>query len=373
MAKQKLHKRRPRRFRTENNRIPGAEPGFLTFSDEVCPCVTLYSFNATEYKEHQYTSTAELCKFLEANTHLNHWIDTVGYGNKEFFDNLARFFGIHALELEDVVSLHQRPKVEEFENHLFIISRMKYINQQGVFVDEQISLFVFDKVVISFQDYEEDCLGPVRERLKKGNSKIRTENAFFLAYSIQDAIIDNYFPVIDELSNKLERLEEEVLINPRRMVLGEMQEIKRTLIDLRKSIWPEKDKMMEILRSNYKLVIKEHEIYLRDTYDHAVQIMDLIETNKEIAHSIMDIYLSSVNNKLSEVMKVLTVVSSVFIPLTFIVGIYGMNFSAEDKAGNPLPLNMPELYHPYGYAGVMLFMFTVAVAQIIYFKRKKWL
>ncbi len=353
--------------------LPGAEPGVFSLSGEECPLVGVFSYNTQTCEERKFGSTESLFKYLDENKHLQHWVDVAGYGNKNFFDNMGGYFNLHALQLEDVVAQYQRPKVEEFENHLFIISRMKYTNKDGVFIDEQISTFVFENAVLTFQDYEEDCLQPVRDRLRKENTRIRTGNPFFLAYSIQDAIIDNYFPVIDGMSAQLEALEDDVIKEPRKEAVYEIQGIKRQLIDLRKTIWPEKDKMNELIRTRYKFVLPEHEIYLRDTYDHCVQIMDLIETNKEISHSIMDMYLNTVNNKLSEVMKVLTVISSVFIPLTFIAGLYGMNFAAIDKQGNPLPYSMPELRHPWGYVAVLILMLIIGIAQIIFFKRKKWL
>ena len=373
MAKAK-HQKQKRRIRTSKTAmLPGAEPGVFSISGEECPLLTVYSYNPQTYTEHKFGCTEHLFKYLDENKQLRHWIDISGYGNKSFFDNMGTYFGLHALQLEDVVAQYQRPKVEDFENHVFIISRMKYTNKEGVFIDEQISLFVFENCVLSFQDYEEDCLQPVRDRIKKENTRIRNGNSFFLAYSIQDAIIDNYFPLIDIMAERLEQLEDEVIKEPQKELVYELQSIKRQLIDLRKTIWPEKDKLNELLRTNYNFVLPEHEIYLRDTYDHCVQVMDLIETNKEIAHSIMDMYLNTVNNKLSEVMKVLTVISSVFIPLTFIAGLYGMNFASADKQGNPLPWSMPELYHPWGYIAVLVLMLIVAIAQIIFFKRKKWL
>lgn len=368
------HRKRQKRKRTDNlTMLPGAEPGYFTIEGEECPIIKVHSYTANFYAEKQFDTTDGLFKYLDENVHLQHWIDNDGYGNRTFIDAMSSRFGLHPLQIEDVVSQEQRPKIEEFDDHLFIISRMKYTNQQGLFVDEQISLFVFDSIVLSFQDYDEDCLQPVRDRLKKENTKLRLGDSFFLAYSIQDAIIDNYFPVIDELTSKLETLEEQVLSHPKKEMLDEIQEIKRALIDLRKSIWPEKDKINELVRSHFKQVKPEYEIYLRDTYDHCAQIMDLIESNKEIAHSIMDIYLSSINNKLGEVMKVLTVISSIFIPLTFIVGVYGMNFAAADDNGNPMPWNMPELYQPWGYLAIMGIMLLIALGQIMFFKHKKWL
>ncbi|HYG17134.1 MAG TPA: magnesium/cobalt transporter CorA [Bacteroidia bacterium] len=373
MARQKYHKiiRKKRKGRPRPE--PGAEPGAIITDGEICPVIKVFSYRGEEFEEKDFTSTAGLFDYLNAHQHLYHWVDTIGYGNREYFDNMSLYFGLHLLQVEDIVSLHQRPKVEEFANHLFIISRMKYTNKNGEFIDEQLSMFVYENMVLSFQDYEDDCLAPVRDRIRRNNSHLRERDSFYLAYIIQDAIIDNYFPVLDELSDRLEKLEEIALDRPDRDMLNELQDIKRTLIDLRKTIWPEKDKINELLRSKYKLVKPDHEIYLRDTYDHCIQIMDLIESNKEITHSIMDVYLSSVNNKLGEVMKVLTVISSIFIPLTFIVGVYGMNFSPVDKNGQPLPLNMPELYNHYGYLGVMAFMLLIAIGQIIYFKRRKWL
>lgn len=375
MAKfrRKKQKRRVRENKVQLKMLPGAEPGLYSIDGEECPLVTVYSYSPETHEEKIFSKTEALFNYLKENKHLKHWINIVGVGNKNFYDNVAKFFGIHPLEMEDVVSLHQRPKVEEFDTHVFIVSRMKYNNKEGVFIDEQISFFVFDNVVLSFQDFEEDCLQPVRDRLKKPGTRIRNGTSFFLAYSIQDAIIDNYFPMIDGFASDLENLEEEVIKNPEKELVFQLQDIKRQLIDMRKTIWPEKDKMNELIRAKYKMVLPEHEIYLHDTYDHCVQIMDLIESNKEIAHSIMDLYMNTVNNKLSEVMKVLTVISSIFIPLTFIAGLYGMNFSATDRQGNPLPQNMPELYQPNAYIIVLGVMVLVAIIQIIYFKTKKWL
>lgn len=352
---------------------PGAEPGFYTSVGEDCPPLHVYSYSPEEFLEETFSNAESLFKYLASNTNLKHWVNVERLGNKSFYDKVGKHFGLHALLMEDVVSKYQRPKVEEYENFMFIVSRMKYTNNDGEFIDEQISTFVFDNMVLTFQDYEEDCLQPVRDRLKKAGTRVRNKSTFFLAYSIQDAIIDNYFPVIDAMATRLEELEEEVIKNPNKEIVYELQNIKKQLIDLRKTIWPEKDKMNELIRSKYKMVLPEFEIYVRDTYDHCVHVMDLIESNKEITHSIMDMYLNTVNNRLSEVMKVLTVISSVFIPLTFIAGVYGMNFAGTDKKGNPLPLSMPELYQPYSYLIVIGVMFLIAVIQIIYFRRKKWL
>jgi magnesium transporter len=376
MAKlrKRKQKQRVRVRKDELKMLPGAEPGFYTITgEEECPLLNVYSYSPETCTENSFTSTDSLFKYLDENKDLKHWINIAGISNKSFYDNMATHFGLHALQMEDVVSRYQRPKVEEYETHLFIISRMKYTNKDGVFIDEQISLFVFDDKILTFQDYEEDCLDPVRNRLKKANTRVRNKPTFFLAYSIQDAIIDNYFPVINDLATRLEELEEEVIVNPDKEIVFELQNIKRRLIDLRKTIWPEKDKMNELIRSKYKMVLPEYEIYLHDTYDHSVQVMDLIESNREITHSIMDLYMNTVNNKLSEVMKVLTVISSVFIPLTFIAGVYGMNFAATDKNGNALPWSMPELYQPNAYLIVLGIMLLIAIVQIVFFKRKKWL
>lgn len=373
MAKLRRRKQKQRVRKDQLKMLPGAEPGFYTITGEECPLIHVHSYSPEAHQETTFSNTDHLFKYLSENKHLKHWIDIAGIGNKNFYDNMGKHFGLHALQMEDVVSKYQRPKVEEHDTHMFIISRMKYTNKEGEFIDEQISSFIFAETVLTFQDYEEDCLQPVRDRLKKKNTRVRNKTSFFLAYSIQDAIIDNYFPVLDELAGRLEELEEEVITNPQKEIVFELQSIKRQLIDLRKTIWPEKDKMNELIRAKYEVVLPEYEIYVRDTYDHAVQIMDLIESNKEITHSIMDLYLNTVNNKLSEVMKVLTVISSVFIPLTFIAGVYGMNFASTDKNGNTLPWSMPELYQPYSYLIVIGIMLIIAVAQIIFFKRKKWL
>jgi magnesium transporter len=302
------------------------------------------------------------------------WVELRGFADRALLEQFCGSFGIHRLEMEDVISIHQRAKLEDYDDHLFIVTRMLRKNGEESLRNEQVSLFLKKNLVITFQHSYQDYFEPVRIRLRTGKGHLRSSYADYLAYALLDSAVDFYFPLLEKYGEQLDFLEDELLGRPSHNSLHKIQSLKRELILLRRAMFAERDKVNDILRTNNDFISDQTRVYLRDTYDHTIQAMDLVESYKEIIASLMEIYLSSVSFRLNQVMKVLAIISTIFIPLTFIVGVYGMNFSTVDPVtGAQLPLNMPELYSPYGYTGVMLFMLALVIVQLLIFWRKGWL
>lgn len=288
-------------------------------------------------------------------------------------EELADAFHIHRLQMEDVVNVYQRPKAEDLQERLFVVTRGIRTGDSGL-SDDQVSLFIGSDFVLTIQDRYEDLLDPVRERVRSGKGNIRSLGTDYLAYVIMDTLIDNLFPILEQVGERLDDLEEELLSRPTRNSLDRLLVIKRELILLRRTVWRERDKINDILRSDFHVIGSAAKIYFRDTYDHCIQLLDLVESCREMTATLMDVYHSSVSNKLNQVMKVLTIISTIFIPLTFIVGIYGMNFAPKDPVtGIPLPNNMPELYSPNGYLEVLIAMAVIVLLQLVFFFKKGWL
>ncbi|MDZ4756572.1 MAG: magnesium/cobalt transporter CorA [Bacteroidota bacterium] len=347
----------------------------LPYHAAVLPPATMYIYNSELYDE-QSIETVEQITDAVKNKSQNKilWIDIEGKCSKDIADELGKIFNLHELEMEDMINLYQRPKVEEYHSHLFLVSRMLYYNKiSRTLTNEQVSFFVYENILLTIQEDDEDAFEPVREKLRKSKTSLRSGNAMQLAYFLMDAIVDNYYPMLEEIGDRLDDLESKLLKSPEKSLLSEIQNTKREVFFLRKAIWAERDKINELIRFEHHYIDDKLKIYLRDTYDHCVQIIDIIESHKEISYSLADVYLSSQNNKMSEVMKVLTVISSIFIPLTFIAGVYGMNFSQTDSNGNFAADNMPELHHPHGYLYVLIGMFILAMAELIYFRYKRWI
>lgn len=353
---------------------PGDSPGMIKLPDDaLSPVITLYIYNKENFQRLEIQSFEELKPQLSdpGNTY---WIDIKGLGDINLIEALEGHFGINNLEMEDVIHPFQRPKMEEYDTHVFIVSRMLYINQDACLINEQHAMFVFNNTVITFQESYTESLAPVKERIKSGKGNMRTSGPMYLAYAILDNLLDNYFPILEMLGDKLEATEDLLYSKPEKQLMFGIQDVKRDLIVMRRAVWPERDKLNDILRSDSPIITAQAKTYLKDSYDHCVQVMDMVESYKEIAWSLMDLYLSTVSNKMNEVMKVLTVISSIFIPLTFIAGVYGMNFSRTDpETGKILWWNMPELYSPSGYVIVMAIMFMIAAVQVVIFWRKGWL
>jgi magnesium transporter len=295
-----------------------------------------------------------------------------GLGDAEAIKKIGELFNIHPLALEDVVSTQaQRPKLEEYDEALFIIARMPVFKDGRcpVFETEQLGLFLTDNVVLTFQEVPggDPFLG-VRERIRKGKGKIRSRAADYLSYAIVDALIDSFFPVIDERSDEIELVETDILERPNSDALRRVHTLKQELISIRRALWPLREVLNSLIRDTSDRITDETKLFLRDCYDHTSIALDLTETYRELCSDLTDMYLSNMSNKMNEVMKFLTMTTTIFVPLTFIVGVYGMNFEPDSS-----PWNMPELRATYGYPAVILFMIIITLALISFFRRKGWM
>lgn len=294
------------------------------------------------------------------------WIDVQGLRDVTVIEQLGEIFELHDLALEDVVNVHQRPKVEPFDDHLFIVSRMP-LTATGV-QTEQLALFLGRNFVLTFQERPGDQFGPVRERIRRSSSRIREAGADYLAYALLDAIIDAYFPVLEEYGEKVEALESDVIDQPGSTDIGRIHEVKRDLLSLRRTLWPLRETANALVRDDTPFVMDRTRTYLRDSYDHTVQLMDALETYREVASGLIDVHLSMLSTRMNEIMKLLTVIATIFIPLGFVASLYGMNFDASRS-----PWNMPELRWYFGYPFALSVMLVVGIGLLIYFRFRGWL
>jgi len=368
MAKQKKHRKKHYALP-----LPGSSPG-LVFIDEnsLTPKINIYTYNAETYRV-EAADNLDGLKEKTADPAYNYWVEIKGFKSLAIFETLTTELNINKLVLEDITRTYQRPKFEEYENYNFAISRMLFFDEEKNVENEQLSFILTERVLFTFQDKYTDCLNPIRLRLEGGKGNIRVGGSSYLMYALMDMIVDEYFSVLSGWGEDLDSIEDRLFEKPDKSIMFDTQGIKRNLITLRRIAWPERDKMNDILRTDNALISDATKMYIRDAYDHCIQIIDMVESMKEISASIIDMYLSIISNRMNEIMKVLTIISSIFIPLTFIAGIYGMNFSREDPiTGKVLPQNMPELYQEHGYLYTMIVMAVIAIVQIIYFWRKGW-
>jgi magnesium transporter len=291
------------------------------------------------------------------------WYTIDGVHDEELLRRLGEQFNLHPLVLEDIANTKQRPKIEDFENYLFIAMKMITFDEEAKeLCAEHVSIILGRGFVLAFLENEGDVFEPIRQRIRSGKGRIRKCGADYLTYALMDAIVDNYFSVLEDLGEQIEEIEEEVVESPSSRTLKTVHQLKRELIFLRRSVWPMREVVNSMLRDESDLINSEARIFLRDLYDHTIHVIDTVETLRDIVAGMLEVYLSSVSNKLNQVMKVLTVMSSIFIPLTFVAGVYGMNFQ-----------HMPELTWHYGYPAVMGGMLVVAVGLLWLFHRKEWL
>lgn len=336
------------------------------------PTIQIIEYDRDHLSEREVPDIAELAERFDSRKVT--WINIDGLGDVEALRYLGERFNLHPLALEDVLNTGQRPKVEQTPDYVFVVAQMVYQDQSRTICGEQISLFLGRNFLITVQEEGEyDVFDPVRERIRSGRGTIRKAKADYLAYALLDSIIDHYYPVLEQLGTDIEELEDALLEKPTREMVHTLHEYKRSLTQMRRFVWPLRDVVNALLHDSSGYITPPTRIFLRDCYDHTVQLMDLVESLKELTAGLMELYHSSVGLRTNEVMRVLTVITSIFIPLTFIVGIYGMNFAPESATGAKLPFNMPELYQPYGYLGLMAFMLFIAVGQLILFRKMKWL
>jgi len=373
-----MAKNKPRnRSRHKHYKVPepGTSPGLYAIDENALePIITLHTYNDKSYKKEELKNINNIDKLTE-NKDFFYWFDIKGLADPSIFETLYAKLNISRLVLEDITSSYQRPKLDEYDNddYVFAVSRHLYINEEGDLSNEQISFVLTSKCLITFQENYEDCFNPVRKRLEVGKGNIRIGGHSYLMYAMMDAIVDNYFTLLNYWGEELDAIEDRLFDNPDKRIMYDTQGIKRSLITIRKVAWPERDKLNDIIRSDSSLISDLTKTYMKDAYDHCIQIIDFIESLKEIASANIDMNLSIISNRMNEIMKVLTIISSIFIPLTFIAGIYGMNFSREDPTtGKILKDNMPELYAEHGYLYTWLVMLVIAIIQVIYFWRRGW-
>jgi magnesium transporter len=323
--------------------------------------ITVIDYDSKNFQEKEVDKIEECFPFKDKPTVT--WINIDGLQEVEIMEKIGAHFGIHHLILEDILHTGQRPKGEDLGDYLYIVLKMIYHDEsEDEIMGEQISLILGQNYVISFQEREGDIFNPIRARIKNNKGRIRKGGADYLAYALIDAIIDHYFVILEKMGEKIESIEEELVTNPTPETLQMIHNLKRNLIFLRKSVWPLREVINALERGESPLITNLTDIYLRDVYDHTIQVIDTIETFRDMVSGMLDIYLSSVSNRMNEVMKVLTIIATIFIPLTFIAGIYGMNFKY-----------MPELEWHWGYFGVLIIMGVIVVLMGFYFRRKRWL
>ena len=347
---------------------PGTMPGQLHLSDDAPPSELV----SIDYDRDNFTRTVienpeKIREYLK--THTVSWIDVLGLGNTATWDSLSSIFNLHQMLVEDIVNVPQRPKVEHYQDQLSIVAIMVMLNpQQNGFTKEQVSLVLGKNYLLTVQEEpKQDCFQGVRQRIEVDRGMIRKQGADYLAYCLLDAIVDGFFPVLEYYGELIEELEDEVITRPNRSTLEKIYKVRRELLSIRRSIWPQRDAINSLIRDGSELISSDVQVYLRDCYDHTVQVMDMVETYRELATGLMDVYLSAVSNKMNEIMKLLTVVSAIFIPLTFIAGVYGMNF---DRAKSPL--NMPELGWYWGYPFCLTLMGITAGSLVFFFWKRGW-
>lgn len=348
---------------------PGTLPGTIIVDENAKPpTIFLIDYNQTNFIRKQIATPEDCVPYLDTESVT--WVDVQGLGNQDILQRLGQVFDLHPLVLEDVVNVPERPKIEDYEDQLLFIARMVVPKEKTCgFYSEQVSLILSKHYLLTVQEEpEHDCFEGVRIRIDRSKGIIRKQGADYLAYALLDAMIDGFFPVLELYGERIEELEEEVMVNPTRQTLQNIYQVRRELLQLRRAIWPQRDAISSLIRDGSELIGEEVRIYLRDCYDHAVQVMDMVETYRELASGLMDVYLSSVSNKMNEIMKVLTVVSSIFIPLTFVAGIYGMNFNTEKS-----PYNMPELNWYWGYPICLAGMAVIGFALLFFFWQRGWL
>ncbi|GAB7027408.1 magnesium/cobalt transporter CorA [Geotalea toluenoxydans] len=323
--------------------------------------ITVMDYHAGGCEEKEIKALKEC--FYYSDTSMVSWIDVEGLHEVEIVRQVGDCQGLHPLVLEDILNTNQRPKVEDYGDYLYIVLKMLYTGEDGRTVTEQVSLVLGSNFLISFQEgMKGDVFNPIRERLRSGKGRIRELGADYLAYALMDAIVDNYFVVLERVGERIEELEDAVVTTPRPETVREIHQLKREVILLRKAVWPLREVIGALERRESRLISETVVVYLRDLYDHTIQVIDTIEASRDMLAGMLDVYLSSISNRMNEVMKFLTIIGTIFIPLTFIAGLYGMNFQ-----------NMPELHWQWGYYACLFLMTIVAVFLLLYFKRKRWL
>jgi len=348
----------------KRSKSAGLTPGTLVHIGERLmekPKISIIDYSPNKLEERTVESIEECCAYQEKPTKT--WINIDGIHQANIIEQIGHSFQIHPLTLEDIMNTSQRPKIDYFPGYIFIALKMFYWDEtEQEIAIEHISLILTDHTVLSFQEREGDVFNSVRERIKKKTGRIRKSGADYLVYSLLDSIVDQYFLILEKLGDKTELLEDALINQPSPENLRVIHQGKRNLIFLRNAVWPLREVINKLEKDESKLIQKNTKLFLRDVYDHTIQIIETVEALRDMVAGLLDIYLSSVSNKMNEVMKVLTIIATIFIPLTFLAGIYGMNFHY-----------MPELSWKWAYPVTLLVMFLIGLGMYFFFKKKKWL
>ncbi|MBC7765057.1 MAG: magnesium/cobalt transporter CorA [Hyphomonadaceae bacterium] len=353
------------KFTKKRSLKTGLPPGSLVHIgqyDNKNTMIEVFDYDLNTFTQYKYTENAiEKFELLPpVGEKQVRWINVDGLNNMDIIERICKSHHIHALVMEDVLNTSQRPKIENYDDYIYLVAKMVYFEQETM-VDEQLSIILGKGYVISFGEREGDVFNQIRDRIRKNGIHLRGNGADYLAYSLLDAIVDGYFGVLEKLGDKIDDVEEQLLNHPSVEGLHKMRELKKDLLYMHRSVWPLREVTSWMERSESELIESTTQIYIRDIYDHIIQTIDTTETFRELLSGLMDIYLSSISNKMNEIMKFLTIISTIFIPLTFVVGLYGMNFKY-----------MPELEWHYGYGAVIVAMALIAIAMVMFFKRRKW-
>ena len=342
----------------------GLPPGSLVHIGEKRegkPRITLIRYNETLHEERVLASLREGAAARESGTVT--WINVDGLHQTELLDEAGTLFGIHPLVQEDILNTEQRPKLEDYDDYLFIVLKMLFYDDEAEAIrTEQVSLVLGPDYVLSFQEQPGDVFDGIRERLRVNKGRLRKLGPDYLAYALIDAIVDGYFGILEAIGDHIELMEEELVSDLSPATLQKIHGFKREMILLRKSVWPLREVLGNLRRQDSPLVKESTDIFLRDVYDHTIQVVDTVETFRDIISGMLDLYLSSMSNRMNEVMKVLTIIATIFIPLTFLAGVYGMNFTY-----------IPELKWHWGYFALLGVMVAIAAVMLFFFRRKRWL
>ena len=339
-------------------------PGTVTYvgrKEQAETTLEVMDYNAEDFERFSSKTPEDAFRF-EREDHTT-WINLDGLSNTKEIEKVGKYYDLHPLIIEDIVNTNQRPKIDEYEDYYFIVAKMLYYREDGSLENEHISIVLGKNYVLTFQEAGGDVFDGVRERLTKAKGRIRSRGADYLVFALLDAIVDNYFVVVEEMSDKIEALEEQLFSSqPNDDTTLEIQELKRTMLRIRRAVFPLREVVSRLEKLNQGLIQKETVNYIRDLYDHMIQVSENIEIYREMTWGLMDMYMTTISNKMNEVMKVLTIMASIFIPLTFLAGVYGMNFEY-----------MPELEYKYSYPILLCIMFLLLLGMLYYFKRKRWL
>lgn len=323
--------------------------------------ITLIDYDESQFLEKEVKLVEESFPFKDKPSVT--WINIDGIHEIDIIEKIGKYFGVHPLILEDILNTEKRPKMEDLETYIYITLKiLKQMDNSDKILSEQVSLIIGSNFVISLLERENDIFNPIKDRIRSGKGHIRKMGPDYLAYSLIDAIVDNYFIIMEKFGEKIEAMEEELVKNPTPVTLKSLHDTQRELMLLRKSVWPLREVVNNMLRAESNLIHESTLIYLRDVYDHTIEIIDMIEGLRDMVSRMFDMYLSSISNKLNEIMKVLTIIATIFIPLTFIVGVYGMNFEY-----------MPELRSRWGYPAIWAILISVAILMLNYFRKNKWI